>query len=130
MSKILIIEDNLCYAGGLSFLLADLGHESTVAVDGPEGLAEWERGGYDAVLVDQWMPMLDGISTIREARSRGLQQGVILLTCLLPDEVDKRIDGLDVWAVIEKKNVETPMFREALQAAIEFTRMMYSGAVR
>ena len=59
-------------------------HEHTYAVqtaaDGAEGLAALERGQFDLVLLDMYMPRMTGLELLTEMRRRGLQTPVLMLT--------------------------------------------------
>lgn len=63
--KILILEDH----PGLGQLITDLfkshGYTVTLAVNGQEGLEFAREGGYDAIISDIKMPLVDGIQFLR-----------------------------------------------------------------
>jgi PAS domain S-box-containing protein len=83
--RILVVDDNRENVRILRFLLADIGAEVGVAVDGREGVdavfdAESRGRPYDVVLMDMSMPVLDGYGAARELRERGSQVHIIALT--------------------------------------------------
>ena len=51
-----------------------------------------EQGVYDVLIVDRMLPRLDGLSMIRELRSKGIRTPVLILSAL--GEVDDRVKGL------------------------------------
>jgi DNA-binding response OmpR family regulator len=66
--KILILEDH----PGLGQLITDLfkSHDftATLAVNGQEGLDYAREGGYDAIITDIKMPLIDGIQFLRSLK--------------------------------------------------------------
>ena len=95
MTRILVIEDEASYRDPLAYLLRKEGYEVSVAETGPDGLAEYDRGGADLVLLDLMLPGLAGTDVCRELRRRG-DVAVIMLTAK-DDEIDK-IVGLELGA--------------------------------
>lgn len=95
MTRVLIVEDEDAMAEPLAFLLRKAGFEVTIAATGPDGLAAFDRGGADIVLLDLMLPGIDGTEVFRELRSRG-PVPVIMVTAL-DAEVD-RVVGLELGA--------------------------------
>ncbi len=90
--RVLVIEDDAETAAQLEKGLQDSGHETDLAVTGPEGLSKAREGGYDALIVDRMLPGLDGLSLVRELRDGGDDTPVLFLTALA--DVDDRVAGL------------------------------------
>ena len=64
--KVLIIDDEAHIREMMRLTLEVTGHEVGEAADGEEGLAQFGDGsGYDVVLLDQKMPGIDGLETLR-----------------------------------------------------------------
>ena len=59
-SRILIVDDESGIRQSLSGALQDEGYACAVAGTGEACLAELENSSYDAVLLDIWLPGLDG----------------------------------------------------------------------
>lgn len=95
MTRILIIEDEQSYRDALSYMLQREGFDVAEAPDGTLGLAEYDRGGADLVLLDLMMPGISGIEVCRQLRVRG-SVPVIMVTAR-DSEVDK-IVGLEMGA--------------------------------
>ena len=72
MARILIVDDDAALRESLAETLANLGHATLEAADGPAGLALLEAGAAtDAVLLDLRMPGgLDGLEVLRRVRER------------------------------------------------------------
>jgi signal transduction histidine kinase/CheY-like chemotaxis protein len=72
--RILAAEDNETNQLVLKALLEPLDAEVTLVDNGQEAVDAWRRGGWDLVLMDVQMPVLDGVSAtraIREAERAG-----------------------------------------------------------
>lgn len=74
--RLLLVEDNPVNQVLACALLEQAGHQVEKASDGREGLQRWQQGGFDAVLMDVQMPVLDGLNATRELREIERQQGL------------------------------------------------------
>ena len=95
MTRVLVVEDEESISDPLSYLLRQEGFEVAVASTGPEGLAEFDRGGADIVLLDLMLPGLSGTEVCRTLRAKS-SVPVIMLTAR-DSEVDKVV-GLELGA--------------------------------
>jgi signal transduction histidine kinase/ActR/RegA family two-component response regulator len=73
--RVLAAEDNPNNRQVLGILLELIGAETTFALDGSEALERWEAEGFDAVLMDVQMPVMDGLSATRAIRAREAETG-------------------------------------------------------
>ena len=78
--RVLVVEDNPINRLVVVRLLQKLGHDTTVASDGMEGLTAAAQGGFDLVLMDCHMPVMDGFDATRQIRARGDATPVWALT--------------------------------------------------
>lgn len=90
---ILIIEDEVEIAEGISTILESDGYQTAVVNDGQNGFYEIMSGKYDLALVDIMLPKKNGLELLSEARHEGLKIPVILLTAL--SQTSDKISGLD-----------------------------------
>jgi len=88
--KILIIEDEKTSAKALEIKLQKAGYDTKTVFNGGEGLKELENGGYDLVLLDILMPIVDGWSVLEKIKEKGMQVKVIITTNLSQPEDKKR----------------------------------------
>jgi two-component system, OmpR family, response regulator RegX3 len=95
MTRILLVEDEESLSDPLSYLLEKEGYSVAIAATGPDGLAEFDRGGADLVLLDLMLPGISGIDVCRQLRQRS-SVPVIMLTAK-DSEVDKVV-GLEMGA--------------------------------
>ena len=78
--RILMIEDDAHLAAMVSEYLAGNGFEVTVAPRAERGLALFENGSFQAVLLDVMLPDLDGLEVCRRIRARKQLESVRLIT--------------------------------------------------
>ena len=94
--RVLIIEDNERLAQSLQDILKQIWYDADICTDGISGACQMETGAYDAVILDLMLPGKDGFSVLAEARSKGIQTPVLLLTAR--SEVEDKVRGLDAGA--------------------------------
>ena len=68
MKLILIVDDEANIRKSLVGILQDEGFTTTVAENGEQGLEKLRSESPDLILLDIWMPVLDGIETLRRIR--------------------------------------------------------------
>lgn len=96
MSLVLIVEDERKLLASLKKGLEQDGYEVITATTGEEGYYAATTEKVDAVLLDLMLPRRDGIQVLRDLRSGGFSQPVLILTAR--DSVDDRVVGLDSGA--------------------------------
>ncbi|MHB8285670.1 MAG: ATP-binding protein [Caulobacteraceae bacterium] len=74
--RVLAAEDNPTNQLVLRTLLAPLGIELIMVDDGAKALELWTRQGFDLVLMDLHMPVMDGLAATRAIRERERAQGL------------------------------------------------------
>ena len=95
MTRILIVEDEASLSEPLAYLLEREGYETTIAEDGLEAVAEFDRNGADLVLLDLMLPGLPGTEVCRQIRATS-NVPIIMLTAK-DSEVDIVV-GLELGA--------------------------------
>ena len=63
-SRILVVDDEPGIRQSLTGVLEDEGYSASAVRSGEECLEELAGGGYDLVLLDVWLPGMDGIETL------------------------------------------------------------------
>ena len=89
-SPILVVDDNLDTARGLSRLLTLLGHEIRTAHDGPAAIKEALAFRPQFVLLDIGLPGMDGYAVAKRLRAEGLRNTVIIAISGYGQEEDRR----------------------------------------
>ncbi|HEY7899177.1 MAG TPA: response regulator [Gemmatimonadaceae bacterium] len=69
MSRVLLVEDNEMNRDMLSRRLKKKGFEVDMALDGGQGVEMARSGGYDIILMDMSLPVIDGWEATRQLRS-------------------------------------------------------------
>ncbi len=94
--RILLIEDNKSLVKSLKKGLEEEGYSVDSALDGEEGLFFASSIPYDVIILDIMLPKMDGLTLLKQVRSRKIQSHVLLLTAR--DAPDDKILGLDAGA--------------------------------
>ena len=89
MTAILTVDDSASIRQAIKIALTSEGYNVTEAVNGAEGLEKGAAGGYDLIVTDLNMPVMDGLAMIRELRKRPAGAGVPIL--FLTTESDAEI---------------------------------------
>ncbi|MGZ8829474.1 MAG: sigma-54-dependent transcriptional regulator [Thermoanaerobaculia bacterium] len=71
MAKILIIDDEQSIRSTLGNILEDEGHRITACESGEEGLATFARDEFDLIILDLWLPGMDGMTVLERIRNAG-----------------------------------------------------------
>jgi two-component system OmpR family response regulator len=94
--RILLVEDNLTLADGLTAILRGSGYVVDHVGDGTSAEAAAAAQAYDLVILDLNLPGMDGLDVLRAMRARQNRAAVMILTARgLPEE---RVRGLDLGA--------------------------------
>jgi CheY-like chemotaxis protein len=70
LAKILIVDDDSAVQSAIRLVLEPAGHTVFVAGDGRKGLSILEAENFDLVLLDIFMPGMDGLETMRLIHQR------------------------------------------------------------
>lgn len=94
--RILIAEDEKEIAKALKIILERNRYSVDTVDNGGDALNYIESGNYDIAVLDIMMPVMDGISVLREVRNKRIPIPVLLLTA--KSEVEDRVVGLNAGA--------------------------------
>jgi two-component system chemotaxis response regulator CheY len=81
MADCLLIDDSRLARRICRALLEQAGYRVTEAVDGAGGLAQALAQPFDVILVDQFMPVMEGLDFIRAYRERARNPRTPILLC-------------------------------------------------
>lgn len=94
--RLLLAEDEKALSKALVTILERNNYSVDPVYDGQAALEYLEADNYDGVVLDIMMPKKDGITVLKELRSRGNLIPVLLLTA--KSEIDDKVVGLDAGA--------------------------------
>jgi CheY-like chemotaxis protein/nitrogen-specific signal transduction histidine kinase len=115
--KILLAEDNLMNQKVATNMLKKIGHTVTIANNGKEAVDQFEKGGFDIILMDGQMPVMDGLEATRAIRkiekTKNTHIPIIALTAnAMKGDKERFLDsGMDDF-------ITKPIKRKALEEAI------------
>ena len=91
--RVLLVEDDLTLQRGLAQVLADAGHQASVAGDGAHADTLLATESFDLVVLDLGLPGMDGIEVLKRLRER--RQTIPVLILSARDRTLDRVRGLD-----------------------------------
>ncbi len=94
--KILLVEDEADLVRAESAILRFNKYDVDVAYNGEEALNKVKEDNYDVIVMDIMMPVMDGLTALKQMRSIGVNTPIILLTAKA--QVDDKVEGLDSGA--------------------------------
>jgi two-component system chemotaxis response regulator CheY len=89
MASILAVDDSASIRQAIKIALAGEGYSVSEAADGAEGLSKAGSGAFDLIITDLNMPVMDGLTMIRQLRAKPAHAGVPIL--FLTTESDPEI---------------------------------------
>ena len=102
IASVLIVDDEQSIVQSLSGLLSDEGFEVSAAVNGYDALKAIQSDSPDLVLLDIWMPGMDGIETLKEIKKFNPQIQVIIITGHGTIETAVKATKLGAFDLVEK----------------------------
>lgn len=100
--SILIVDDERGIRDTLSAVLRDEGFSAEAVASGEECLKAVERRAYGCVLLDVWLPGIDGLETLRQLRALGCDAAVVIISGHGNIETAVRATKLGAFDFIEK----------------------------
>jgi signal transduction histidine kinase/ActR/RegA family two-component response regulator len=129
--RLLAAEDNPTNQQVLAAVMESLGIDIDIVSDGKQAVEAWKHGGYDLVLMDIQMPVMDGIDAAREIRGIEVTEQrkrtpIVALTAnALTHQVEEYMAaGMDGHVA---KPIEIAKLYEAISAALTAAATGASG---
>lgn len=88
MASILTVDDSASIRQAIKIALLSEGHQVSEASDGSEGLAKATAGGFNLIITDLNMPVMNGLEMIRSLRAKPGQAGVPILFLTTESDAD------------------------------------------
>ncbi|RJQ42454.1 MAG: response regulator [Gaiellales bacterium] len=117
-ATILVVDDEPVIARMVSEFLRQRGYQTKTVVSGEEALAMIERDPPDLVLLDIYMPGMNGVDVLRKLNAAKCRIGVIMLTASQDEPLLKTALDLGAFDVLRK-----PIDLEQVGRAV-MTRLM------
>jgi len=115
--RILIIDDEPHIRTMMRLTLEAAGYEVAEAQDGPEGLNLYGDGSTSAVVLDQRMPGMDGLETLRKLKTHNENARVVMATAYA--SIELAVDAMKLGATDFVRKPMTPeVLRNAVTAAL------------
>ncbi|MCK5825387.1 MAG: sigma-54-dependent Fis family transcriptional regulator [Desulfuromusa sp.] len=102
MKSILIVDDEISIRQSLEGILEDEGFETFFAATGEECLTLLQSEDPDLILLDIWMPGIDGLETLKKIRQTRPQQLVVMMSGHGSIETAVKATRLGAFDFIEK----------------------------
>jgi phosphoserine phosphatase RsbU/P len=122
--RVLVVDDDPFLRQYLELILAQFGHQVATASSGKQALAHVEQSRPDLIFLDVMMPEMDGLQVLRQLRSRGHDNCVIMMTAFGSEDVAMNAvrQGADdyVRKPLEDRELEAALARA--QARLELSR--------
>jgi two-component system nitrogen regulation response regulator NtrX len=80
MPSILIVDDEPGVRSSLSGVLRDEGFEVEASASGEECLDRAARSSFDVIVLDVWLPGIDGLMTLQRLRERKVDSQVVMIS--------------------------------------------------
>lgn len=91
--RILVVDDEVHLAEGISENLQAEGYATSVAHDGRAGVEKARAENFDLILLDVMMPNMNGLEVCETLRREGRQTPIMFLT--VKSDADDRVRGLE-----------------------------------
>ncbi|MGI8733226.1 MAG: sigma-54-dependent transcriptional regulator [Pyrinomonadaceae bacterium] len=102
MESILIVDDERGIRETLSAVMGDEGFVADAVASGEDCLKAVERRAYDCILLDVWLPGIDGLETLKQLREVGADAAVVIISGHGNVETAVRATKLGAFDFIEK----------------------------
>jgi signal transduction histidine kinase len=117
-AKILVVDDNALNRNVASKLLTNWQVQVDTAENGLEALQKIRQHTYDIILMDLFMPVMDGFKAIAQIKQDGLKTPIIALTGSAPTEEENKMMDLGVHDYVTKPFNPQELYKTILEHLI------------
>ena len=93
MAQILAVDDSASMRQMVAFTLKSVGHQVMEATDGQDALNKAKSQRFDLIVTDVNMPIMDGISFIKNIRTHPNYKSTPILMLTTESSMDKKAQG-------------------------------------
>ena len=120
--SILIVDDEAGIRHSLTSILSEEGYAVEAVSTGEECLARLAQGSVDVVLLDVWLPKMDGLETLEQMRQDGHFPMVVMISGHGNIETAVRATKLGAFDFVEKP-LSIEKTTRSVKNALEFLRL-------
>ena len=120
--SVLIVDDEEGLRSSLTSILSEEGYAVEAVASGDDCLARLARGPVDVVLLDVWLPNLDGLETLERMRQHGQLPMVVMISGHASIETAVRATKLGAFDFVEKP-LSIEITTRAVRKAVDFLRL-------
>ena len=118
MSRSLVVDDDRTTRHVLNKVLTAAGFTTSVAKDGVEALKTLRAKRFDLLLLDVWMPRMNGLELLAKLRSRKTKPRVVVMTSDDAPETLLKAVREQAFTYVHKP-VESPVLLQTVRAALK-----------
>jgi CheY-like chemotaxis protein/anti-sigma regulatory factor (Ser/Thr protein kinase) len=118
MKRILVVDDDRTTRHVLQSVLNSAGYATSVAKDGVEALAALRAETFDLLLLDVWMPRMNGLDLLAKLRSKKTRPRVVVMTSDDAPETLLKAVREQAFSYVHKP-VQTPALLETVRDVLE-----------
>lgn len=111
--KILVVDDDLDVNTTLALMLEFDGHEVQTTYTGEAALAMLEKGQFDLIITEYWLPRMKGNELAALVKQQWPNQPIIMATANL-DELNMEVHPISGVECLINKPFSMPQLREAM----------------
>ena len=120
--KILVVDDEISILQSLRGVLEDEGYRVSVASTGEQALEEVRKDLPDLVLLDVWLPKMDGLAVLKELKASFSQLPVIIISGHGSIETAVKATKMGAFDFVEKP-LSLERILVSIQNGLEFYRL-------
>ncbi len=122
MRTVLIVEDDHLFRKAMTTFLSSLGFETCGVATAEEALREASWSNVDLVLIDYYLPGMNGIELARALQTRHLRARMFLMSGYLPEAVRQEAHAASIELVLCKPHDMTSLAKALEHALVEEER--------
>ncbi len=117
MSRLLVVDDDRTTRLLLQSILSNAGFTTTVAKDGMEALKLLKNHRFDLILLDVWMPRMNGIELLEKLHARKTRPRVVVMTSDDAPATLLKVVRQQAFKYVQKP-VDPPVFLQTIREAL------------
>ena len=121
-ASILIVDDESGIRESLGALLRDEGYDVETLASGEECVARVEQRKFDLILLDVWLPKIDGLETLERLQTQEVAPMVVMISGHANIEAAVRATKLGAFDFIEKP-LSLEKIVVVVRNALEYVRL-------